>query len=69
MSSKMQWYVIQTMSGQEDSVIELIKSKRDAMGLTNFIGEVVSPEDVMVDPVVGQSPTRRYFFTNEAELV
>ncbi len=68
MSSKMQWYVIQTMSGQEDMVIDLIKSKRDVMGLSNFIGKIVSPEDVIVDPVVGQSPTRRYYFSSDAEI-
>ncbi len=68
MPSRMQWYVIQTMSGQEDSVVELIKSKTDAMSLSNFIEEVISPEDRIIDPVVGQSPTRRYYFTNDAEI-
>jgi transcriptional antiterminator NusG len=68
MPSKMKWYVIQTMSGQEDSVIDLIKSKRDTLGLNNLIGEVVSPEDVIIDHVVGQSQTRRYYFTNDAEI-
>lgn len=38
------WYVVQTYSGYENSVLEDLESRKDSMGLSNKIYQILAPE-------------------------
>jgi len=63
---KKKWFVIQTYSGLEDTIRELVDQKRDALNLNHLIGRVVVPEEVVIDPVNTQ--TERYPFSPNAKI-
>jgi len=63
---KKKWFVIQTYSGLEDTIRELVDQKRDALNLVHLIGRVVVPEEVIIDPVNTQ--TERYPFSPNAKI-
>lgn len=38
------WYVVQTYSGHENSVLDDLESRKDSMGLSNKIYQILAPE-------------------------
>jgi transcriptional antiterminator NusG len=63
---KKKWFVIQTYSGLEDTIRELVDQKREALNLSHLIGRVAVPEEVIIDPVNTQ--TERYPFSPNAKI-
>lgn len=60
------WFVIQTYSGLEESIRELVEIKRDSLNMTHLVGRIVIPEEVVIDPV--STKTERYVVNPGAKL-
>ena len=46
---KKRWYIVYTISGMEDTVIENILKKVEMTGAKNIVGRVVAPEEIVLD--------------------
>jgi len=47
-NSDMKWYVIRTLTGQENKITKALKERIVNHGLTEFFGEIVIPEETVI---------------------
>ena len=48
------WYVVQTYSGQENAVKKDLERRIDSMGVTDFVFEVMVPEETIIEKKDGK---------------
>ncbi len=63
------WYALQTYSGKEHTVRELIEQKKKDLGLENYIGRVIVPEEIEVDLKSTDSKRGQYVVSSDAEVL
>jgi len=71
---KKKWFVLQTYSGLEDSILENAEKKRDSLNLGHLIGRIVIPEEMIIDPTNPHqtryvlSPSAKFHVSNGDEV-
>lgn len=63
---KKKWYVLQTYSGLEDSILENAEKKRDSLNLNHLIGKIIIPEEMIID--AANLHQNRYILSPSAKL-
>jgi transcriptional antiterminator NusG len=65
---KRNWYIVQTYSGLEETVKDLIEQKRELLSLHDFIGKVFVPEEKVVDIKGGKVEKIRVLSTSKVHV-